>query len=240
MKTEQVIGIPVDAITYESILADVPQYFRDEKKLVALSINPQIALEAQNYPELITFINQGVSHRIPDGIGIVLVSKLRRGAIKERVAGIELMTRFLEYAEINQKRAFFYGAKPEVLEAAIENLQQIYPKLQIVGAIDGYTKKSDWEIIAEMNESKTDFIFVGLGFPKQELWLAEHLDQLEAVVYQDVGGSFDVFSGFVKRAPDIFIKLNLEWLYRSLANPKRIGRIFQLPVFLWKAMVYKN
>ncbi len=168
-----------------------------------------------------------------------MVSKLLGGQIKERVAGIELMYRFLEYANTYKKSIFLYGAKPEVVADAAEKIQNDYPNLILSGRIDGYTDLSETEIIEKINYSKPDFLFVALGFPKQEEWLARNIPQLDASVFQDVGGSFDVFSGHVKRAPQFFIDVHLEWLYRSLTDRKRFKRILQLPIFVIKSLFWK-
>ncbi|WP_206423453.1 WecB/TagA/CpsF family glycosyltransferase [Enterococcus mediterraneensis] len=238
MKHEWIMGIPVDQLTYEDILEDVPRYLDSSKKMSAISVNPQIATQSKDFPEVVEFIKSS-THRIPDGIGIVLVSKLTGGKIKERVAGFELMQKFLEYANENSRSAFFYGAKPEVLQDAMANLQQQYPAMKIAGAIDGYTALSEDEVVDQINQASPDFLFVALGFPRQEQWLARNIKRVDATIFQDVGGSFDVLSGHVKRAPQFYLDHHLEWLYRSLSNPARIGRIFQLPVFVIKSLWWK-
>ncbi|GMG69051.1 WecB/TagA/CpsF family glycosyltransferase [Tetragenococcus halophilus] len=238
MITEEIMGFPVDVITYNEIIKDLPEYLQSDKKMSAISVNPQIIVEGQNRSEIYEFIKKS-THRVPDGIGIVLVSKLLGGQIKERVAGIELMYRFLEYANTYKKSIFLYGAKPEVVADAAEKIQNDYPNLILSGRIDGYTDLSETEIIEKINYSKPDFLFVALGFPKQEEWLARNIPQLDASVFQDVGGSFDVFSGHVKRAPQFFIDVHLEWLYRSLTDRKRFKRILQLPIFVIKSLFWK-
>ncbi len=105
--------------------------------------------------------------------------------------------------------------------------------------IDGYTNLSEEEVVERINRAKPDFLFVALGFPKQEEWLARNIERLDVSVFQDVGGSFDVLSGHVKRAPQFFIDTHLEWLYRSLTDRKRFKRILQLPVFVIKSLCWK-
>lgn len=235
---EEIMEICVDQVTYDSIISDIPNYLYTDKKMTAISVNPQIILEGQKYPEIVNFVNSA-THRIPDGIGIVLVSKLFGGKINERVAGIELMMRFLEYANRNHLSAFFYGAKPTILKDALSNINRDFPNLKITGGIDGYTELKEEEIVKQINKTKPNFLFVALGFPKQEEWLSRNISKIDASIFQDVGGSLDVISGHVKRAPNFFIKTHTEWLYRSLSNPKRIGRIFQLPIFLIKSILWK-
>lgn len=238
MTTEEIMGFPVDVLTYDDVINDLPNYLQTDKKMSAISVNPQIIVEGQNQIEIYKFIKES-THRIPDGIGVVLVSKLIGGQIKERVAGIELMTRFLEYANVHQKSIFLYGAKPEVVSDAAAQIKKDYPDLILSGKIDGYTTSTEKEIVAEINQAKPDFLFVALGFPKQEEWLARNMDRLDVSVFQDVGGSFDVLSGHVKRAPQFFIDVHLEWLYRSLTDFKRFKRILQLPVFVIKSLWWK-
>lgn len=237
MQTEEIMGIPVDNITYKTILEELPDYFITDKKMTVVSVNPQIIVEGQKFPEIIKFIKK-CTHRIPDGIGVVLVSKLTGGEIKERITGYDLMLHFLDYADIHKKNVFFYGAEKNVLSDMTKNISKDYPNLKIVGQIDGYTDMLEEEIVKKINTSAPDFLFVALGFPKQEQWLSRNVQKLDVSVFQDVGGSFDVLSGHVKRAPDFFIKYHSEWLYRSISNPRRVGRIFQLPIFVVKSLLW--
>jgi len=204
MTTEKIMGFPVDTINYDDVIDDLPKYLQTDKKMSAISVNPQIIIEGQDYPEIQEFVKKS-THRIPDGIGIVLVSKLTGGQIKERVAGIELMFRFLDYANAYKKSIFLYGAKPQVVSDAAEQIKKDYPNLILSDKIDGYTNFSEEEVVERINKVKPDFLFVALGFPKQEEWLARNIERLDVSVFQDVGGSFDVLSGHVKRAPQFFI-----------------------------------
>lgn len=235
METEKILNIPVDNISYQDIITQLPNYLMKKQKMTITSINPQIVLGAQKYPRIVEYIEQS-THRIPDGIGIVIASKLTGGKIQSRVAGYDLMIKLLQYANDYSKKIFIYGAEKAVLLDAVKRITLEYPNIRISGAIDGFTELTDKELVEEINRQNCDILFVGMGFPKQELWLAENIASLNPIVYQDVGGSIDVISGHVKRAPDLFIKLNIEWLYRSFYNPKRIYRILQLPLFLFKSL----
>lgn len=234
MKTEYILGVPVDVITLSEIMHELPTRLASEDKTLYLSINPQIALHASNYPEVMTLI-ENASHRIPDGIGMVKASQQQGGAIKERVTGIELMYQLLDYANATSDSLFLYGAKPEVIADTVKVIEKDYPNIKVAGWLDGYTDLSEEEIVESINQVKPTFVFVALGFPRQEQWLARHYQAIEARVFQDVGGSFDVISGHVKRSPNIFIKLHLEWLYRSLSNPKRMYRLLEVPLFMYRS-----
>lgn len=234
-KIEKIIDVPVDILSMTDIVTDLDVYFSTNQKMTITSVNPQIILMAEKNPQVREFIEES-THRIADGIGLVKVSKWTKGNITERVAGFDCMKEVLSYANNQQKRIFLLGASPEVVQLAAGNIQHEYPHLIVAGWIDGYTQLRDTEIVERMNQAAADMIFVAMGSPKQEEWLSRNIPYLNATVFQTVGGSLDVMSGTVKRAPDIFIKLNLEWLYRSVSNPKRFYRIFQLPVFVCKSL----
>ncbi len=167
------------------------------------------------------------------------MSKVLGGNISERITGIDVMTLCLRFANEHQQKIFLYGAKKEVVKKAVENIQIDYPNLEVVGYQHGYSKKEQHEIVAKINQAHPDFLFVALGSPKQEVFLERTIDHLNARVYLDVGGTFDVLSGMVKRAPDFFIHTNTEWLYRSLKY-RRYDRLVQIPQFLYKVYRMKQ
>lgn len=232
--TEYINNIPVDKLTITEIINELPKLLSQTKKWLFMSVNPQIALHAHKYPSIIELLEKA-SHRIPDGVGIVKASKKLGGNITERVAGIDLMIAFLQYANTHSLSIYLYGSRPDVLKNTILAIKRDYPNIKVLGATDGYTDKSTDEIVSEINRLKPTFLFVALGFPLQELWIAETYERLDVQVIQDVGGSFDVISGSVKRAPEWVIRLNIEWLYRSLSHPSRLKRIVELPIFLREA-----
>lgn len=237
VKSEKILGFSIENWQLKELIEEVPKYFKMNKKMLLTSLNPQILLMALKDEQVGKYLHQS-THRFPDGIGVVKVSKWTSGNIQERVAGIEVMMELIRFAEKNSKSIFLYGASPNVVEKAVLNLKRQHPELKVAGYIDGYTTKSDKEIIRNINDSQADIIFVALGSPKQEKWLLKYYSQLDSTVFQNVGGSFDVISGEVNRAPAWIIEHNLEWLYRSLSNPKRIYRILQLPVFVVKSLYW--
>lgn len=169
---------------------------------------------------------------IPDGSGVILASKiLRRPLKKGKVAGIELCESLLALCAREGYGVFFLGGKPGVAQTAAERMEEKYPGLNVCGVHDGYFKE-DAAVIREINDSGADLLLVCLGVPKQEAWMADHRSELSVRLAGGFGGSLDVFAGNVKRAPRIFIKLGLEWFYRLLCEPKRIGRMMKLPKFL--------
>lgn len=179
---------------------------------------------------------------IPDGAGVVLAAKiLGKPLEKGKVAGIELCENLVRLSGEKGWKIFLLGSKPDagngksVAETAKDNLLQKYPDANIIATRDGYFK-DDGEVIDMVNASGADILFVCLGVPKQEEWMYAHRNELQVALMGGFGGSLDVFAGTVNRAPKFFIKLNLEWLYRLLKEPWRIGRMMKLPKFIFGAV----
>jgi N-acetylglucosaminyldiphosphoundecaprenol N-acetyl-beta-D-mannosaminyltransferase len=192
--------------------------------------NPEIVWLARKMPDLKAALN-GADLVIPDGIGIIYGARILGTPLKERVPGIELTEAMLAHAASADLPVFLLGAKPGVAERAGEKLQEKYPGLRIAGCGDGYFRE-DAPVLARLRASGARIILVCLGFPRQELWMAAHREEVGQALMLGVGGSMDVFAGDVKRAPEAWCKAGLEWLYRLLTQPSRIKRMIKLPIFL--------
>ena len=171
---------------------------------------------------------------IPDGAGVVLAAKILGTPLKGKVAGVELVERLA--AELNRRGGTLYllGGKPGVAKIAAERLNERYPSLKIYEN-DGFFEKQGEEndaVVASVNASGADAVYVCFGAPKQERWIAENRGRLNVPLLFGLGGTIDVFAGVKKRAPRIFIALRLEWLYYLIKEPKRIGRMMKLPRFI--------
>lgn len=180
---------------------------------------------------------------VPDGIGVIKAARILGTPLKEKVAGVDLGRRVLAFAAEDGYPVALVGGKPGVAEAAAEALTQEYPGLQICLTADGYFQKEGEEneaILSRIRESGARILFVCFGAPAQEKWISDNGDKLPEVnLLFGLGGSLDVYSGRVKRAPAIFVRLGLEWLYRLLKEPKRIGRMMNLPKFYFGTWKYK-
>ena len=208
--------------------------------------NSEIVQACIEHPELYPVINSA-DLVIPDGIGVVYASKILKEPLKEKVAGVEMAEMIVKFAAENGKRMYFFGGakgtgdtKP-VWQLAADNLKTKYPNIEISGR-DGYFSDEElYDIIDNINRSKAEILFVCLGAPKQEKWIYEHRKKLEYVRFAaGLGGSLDVFAGTAQRAPEFYLKHNLEWLYRFSKNPSRVGRMLKLPKFLVGTVVHKN
>lgn len=171
---------------------------------------------------------------LPDGAGVVLGAKILRTPLKEKVAGIDFAANLLGVLEETGGRLYLLGGKPGIAEQAAENMKKTHPKLCICGTADGYFK-DEAPVIARINEARADVVFVCLGAPKQECFMHDHRAELNVRLMIGLGGSLDGFAGTVRRAPKWMIRLQLEWLYRLLREPSRIGRMMRLPKFVFAA-----
>jgi N-acetylglucosaminyldiphosphoundecaprenol N-acetyl-beta-D-mannosaminyltransferase len=231
---ETFLGVDVSTDTYEQLTSKLMEDINHNRKSFIVAINPEKIMKAQEDEQLRELLNQA-TYQIPDGIGVILASMIKGGKIRSRVTGIDMMLRLCEEAAKHGKKIFLYGAKPGVADEAKKKLEEKFPGIQIVGTMHGYEK--DENVVKEaINKSNADILFVALGSPAQEYWIVKHMHSLVPKVYQGVGGSFDVVSGRLKRAPLIFQKLGLEWLYRLIKEPWRWKRQLVLPKFLIKAI----
>ena len=198
-----------------------------------------------------------VVHEAPKtlGLGSEIISIVNEKAFlyleapPTRVTGFDTSIELLRLADENGYGLYLLGGKEGVAEEAMKRLKVDYPGIRLTGCHHGYFKGShtghgvtleEKNIFKEIRNNKTDIIFVGFGFPKQEVWINTHGDALNLSVAIGNGGVIDILSGGAKRAPDIFIKLGLEWFYRLLTNPSRIKRQVVLPLFLLKVVIDKN
>jgi N-acetylglucosaminyldiphosphoundecaprenol N-acetyl-beta-D-mannosaminyltransferase len=227
---ENILGIDVCSDTYDELAVKLLQDIDKGRKSFIVAINPEKIMKAQEDRELKSLLNQA-TYQIPDGIGVILASKLKKGRIRERVTGIDMMLKLCKEATNNGKRIFLYGAKPGIADEAKAKLEEMFPGILIVGTLNGYEKNEE-VIERTINDSGAEIVFVALGSPAQENWIIAHKEKLNPSVYQGVGGSFDVISGRLNRAPAVFQKFGLEWLYRLLKEPWRWKRQLELPRFL--------
>lgn len=234
---ERFLGVPVDAVSEPQVLQAALEAVRTGRPLRIVAINPEKVMRAERDPELREFIERA-QVRIADGVGLVLASRLRRGALRGRVTGIDLMASLCALAERERLRVFLLGARREVASAAAAALRLRHPGLILSGVRDGYFPAADaGDIAAEIRDAHTQLLFVAMGSPQQERFLRDHGDQTGACVLMGVGGSLDVLAGRVPRAPFALRRIGMEWLYRLYREPARIRRMLVLPLFLLRSLL---
>ena len=226
-----IYGISYDNVTLDEAAALAEELMTEEKNHIAVTPNAEIAYRAAKDEELGVTINSA-DMVVADGIGVVYASKIYGTPVKQKVAGVELGERVLKAAAASGDGVFFLGAKPGVAELAASKLSEKYDGLNFAGLRDGYFD-NDEEVINDINESGAKILFVCLGAPKQELWAAKYKDKLKVRLTLCLGGALDAYAGTVKRAPEIWIRLGLEWLYRLIKEPRRFVRMLALPKYMF-------
>ena len=206
-----------------------------EKKTFVVTPNPEIVWLARRNEALKTAINNA-GLVLADGVGITIGARILGTPLRGgRIPGIDFASALLDEISSFGGSVYLFGAKPGVAEEAANNLAQRYPGLKISGTADGYFT-DDLPIIESINAAQPDVLFVCLGSPKQELWMANNLHRLNTKICAGLGGSLDVFAGRVKRAPTFFRKTGLEWFYRLIREPRRITRMAKLPLYILLVM----
>lgn len=231
MDKVNILGVNVDMVTISEAANIIMNFFNEDKVHSVFTPNSEIIMCAYKDEEFCRLLNSA-SLLTADGIGVVYASKILKKPISERAAGYDIACQVLEKINYTDHKLFLFGGKPGVAEEAKANLLKKYPSLNIVGTRNGYFKpEEEEEIVAQINESGADIVFVCLGAPKQEQWIDRNKDRLKVKVAMGIGGSLDVFAGRAERAPAIFCKTGLEWFYRLCKEPWRIGRMMELPKF---------
>lgn len=229
----KILGIRVDKADMVQSLCLVQEYIESGVSHHIITLNAEIAYRAQNEPKLVEIIEKA-DLVTPDGAGILWAARKLGDPLSERVTGIDLLEEIAKQAYHSNWRLYFLGANADILEKAVSRLIARYPGIAIAGHHHGYFKIKDEDaIIKDINESDADILFVALGAPKQEYWINKNRQRLNPRVMIGVGGSFDVLAGQAKRAPQIWQRLQLEWLWRLFLNPSRIRRMIVLPKFMW-------
>ncbi len=197
----------------------------NEEKTFVITANPETLMIGAETPLFDEILKSDKTIIVPDGIGVVKAAHMLNIPVKERVTGVEIVQKLFEFLNAKGRSLYLLGAKQEVLQKLVDRIKAEYSNIELVGYQDGYIKNKD-EVFGQMAELRPDVVLVALGIPAQEQLIYKHYDKFDKGIFVGVGGSFDVLSGTKKRAPQIFIKLNLEWLYRITKEPKRIKRFY--------------
>ena len=229
MNKENILGFDVCNISSNDLIKNIFDDFNNNISNFIVNINPEIIIKNYKNKNLKNIFNSQ-KYQIADGIGIILASKIKHKKIKERITGIDLMQLICKESVKYDSRIFLYGSKNTIADKAKSELEQLYPDIRIVGTCNGYE-----------DTEKVNIIFVGLGSPKQEEFIINNKEFLKNIkIFMPVGGSFDVISHTLKRAPSWMIKANLEWLYRLFQEPKRIFRQINLLKFIFLVILWRD
>ena len=231
MEKVNILGVKVDKVTIAEATSKIIGMLNENRPHWVFTPNSEIIMQAYNDDEFCDILNRA-DLLTADGIGVVYASKILHNPIEERAAGYDITCMLLERFAKTGHRIFFFGGREGVAETAKKKLEEKYPFINIVGTRNGYFKpEEEADIIREINEARPDILFVCLGAPAQEKWIARNSIKLDAKVCMGVGGSLDVIAGTAERAPDFWINLGLEWFYRLMKQPSRFVRMLALPKF---------
>lgn len=225
-----VLGVGFDNLTMDEAVAAGFRLLEQEGTHYVVTPNPEIVEVCREDPAAKRAVN-GADLVLPDGVGVVKGAAMLGTPLKEKTPGIEFAEHLMEKMAEAGKSLFLLGAKPGVAEEAGRRLAEKHPGLRIAGAHDGYFK-DDAPVTEMIRHSGADCVFVCLGAPKQELWMEKNGADTGARLLCGLGGSLDIFAGNTTRAPAFWSRHGLEWFYRLCKEPRRIGRMMKLPLFL--------
>ena len=228
-KTKEIYGLSF----FDGTLKEAVAFAREKMKSGAVTVatpNPEILWRALKDPALYHAL-KNASLLLPDGVGVIFASKILKKPLAGKIAGVEFGEAVLAAAAQNGESVYFLGGKAGVAEKAAEKMSEKYPGFRVAGCGDGYFQ-NDGEAFLKIKESGAEIAFLCLGFPKQEILMEKHRGDGGAALSMALGGSLDVYAGTAKRAPGWMIRLNLEWFYRLLSQPSRLGRMMKIPLFL--------
>lgn len=237
MERKEIAGLSFISATLNEAVDEALRLILTGKGGMVVTPNAEIGKLAIDDPDFRALLSSA-DLVVPDGAGVVLAGKLLGAGLKGKIAGIDLGLALLPRLAEHDLPLFLLGSKPGVADTAAEKLCGQVPGLTICGTQHGYFKE-DEEIVARIRESGAKALFCCLGAPKQEQWMNAHRAELPGVLMLGLGGTLDVVAGNVKRAPDFFIKCNLEWFYRLLKEPRRIGRMMKLPAYELDVLLLK-
>ncbi len=234
MKSVDILGVRVDALTEASALKQVAAFMQEPGVHQLCTVNPEFVMKAQADPAFKEVINSAELN-LADGIGLLLAARILKQSLPERIAGSTFIYHLAELCAQHGWRLYLLGAAPGVADQAATQLQEQYPGLQIAGSYSGSPAISENDAIVErINASQADILGVAYGAPNQDMWIARNRDQLTTVrVAIGIGGSLDFITGVSKRAPRWVQRLGLEWLHRLIKEPWRWRRMLALPRFVF-------
>jgi len=239
-KKLDILGVFLDKVDLSQAVNIIKDFIITEGTKAIVTPNAEIIMAARKNKRLRDALN-AADLCFPDGIGVVLASKYLGNPLSERTAGFDLMMEIIKVAQEKGLSIFLLGGKPGVADEAAKNIQTKYPGIKIAGTHHGYFSEHEEKIIIEnINKCAPDVLLVAMGAPKQELFIMKYKSALRIKIAMGVGGSFDVLSGRVRRAPVLLQKVGLEWFYRLATQPSRIKRMGALPLFIFKVILSKG
>lgn len=232
----KIMNVPFLQIDQAGFVDLMAARIENKEKTFVITANPEIVMQANENPELMNYIN-AATYVSADGIGVVKAAKILGSELPGRVTGYDTMMALMQQGK--PYKLFLIGAQQETIEKTVANIHAQFPHIEIVGYHNGFFDWNNNDFVEQIQATKPDLVFLALGVPRQEKWIYDNLHHFDHGVFMGIGGSFDVIAGTVKRAPVMWQKMNLEWLYRLLSQPTRWRRMLSLPRFALKVVGMK-
>lgn len=240
--TVRILGIDIDNINVEEAGEITKKLINESNKSckIVVAPNTEFIMMAQKDEEFYRIL-QNAELSTPDSVGVMIGGKMQKKPFKQRIPGQAYFRKILEIGEKENWTFYFLGGEKDVPKLASENIKKIYPNINIVGYHEGFFEEdSEEDVIKEINKLEPNVLFVAMGAPIQEKWIAKHKNELKVDVAAGQGGTFDYEAGKIKRAPEIVQKMCIEWLWRLILQPSRIFRMIVLPIYLIKITFTKD
>lgn len=231
LHTNEIMDVRFISSTFNDTVDQCITHIEAGDKIRIITANPEIVMLSRKDTNFANILSSA-DYITPDGVGILIAGKLLKKPIPERITGVELTMALLQHANAHHWRVYLLGAAPDVMTTTVQRIHADYPNVQLRSHHGFFTPDEEAGIIAEVKAHQPHILLVALGAPRQELWLTQHQNQLSYNLAMAVGGTFDVISGKVKRAPLLWQRMGVEWLYRLLNEPRRFIRILALPQFM--------
>lgn len=233
-----ICGIGIDNMTRSQAIVKIMNMIKDGGVHHVICMNPYKLHRMKTNADL-KLISNKAALRLPSGAGLEWAASLLKTPLKERIDVLSLMMDIVRISEIKNYTLFFVGGRPEITEHAFFNIKKSFPKIRIVGRHGGFfNPEREKSVIEAIRKSEANIVFVGLGFPKEERWIYSHKNEFKNTIFISIGGSIDIISGEIKKAPPYFMQTGLDWFYRIISKPWRIGRLFRTALFF--LIVIKN
>ncbi len=241
-ETVKILGVEIDNINLTEAGQITKKLIENSHKNCELIVAPNVEfiMTAQKDKEFFDILNSA-KLATPDSVGVEIGAKLQKKPLKQRIPGQAYFRKVLEVGEKEGWTFYFLGGKGDTVQRAIQNVKKQYPNLKVVGSHEGFFEEdSEEDVIQQINQLQPNVLFVAMGAPAQEKWIAHHQHELKVDVAAGQGGTFDYEAGNLKRAPKWIQKLGIEWLWRLILQPSRIRRMIVLPIYLIKIMFTKD
>lgn len=232
-----ILGVGVDNVNRAQAVVKVLKMIESGGLHHVLSLNPWKLHRIRSNADL-RLISEKADLHLYSGSGLGWAARMLRSPLKERIPLMSFIMDLVRIAEIKEYTIFLVGGKPETAERAFFNIKKSFPKIRIVGRHGGYfNEEREKSVIEAMRKSEANIIFIGLGFPREEKWIHNIKNEFKNAVFISVGGSIDIISGEIKKAPAFFMERGLDWFYRIITKPWRIGRLLRLLLFYTHVLV---